>query len=637
MFTDMVGYTALTQSNEARAMEVLDRHNRLLRPFFPRFNGREVKAIGDSFLVEFDSALDALKCAVEIQSYLHDYNFSSKEEWKISLRIGIHLGDVIHQNGDVFGDAVNIASRIEPLAAPAGIVISEQVYDQVQNKSDLPLVSQGEKALRNVSRPIQVFAVQMPWERPERQEERSVRYDAHRIAVLPLVNMISDPAEEYFADGMTEELISAVSKVPQLSVISRTSVMGYKSQTKQAAEISRELNVGTLLEGSVRKAGNRVRVSVQLIDANSDRHLWAENYDRNLEDVFSIQSEIAENVADRLKIRLLEGDVQKLRRAPTNDPVAHDLYMKGRSHHHEGSERELRTAMGYYEQAIQRDPRYVNPYVGMSAAYSNLAFHEMMPSKEAYAKVEELAEKALQIDGSSAGAHLMLGDVRRYQMDFVGAMKEIQLALELDPNDVYPHAFLVAEFVGTRQFDKAQLETRKMLELDPLSVETMVHAATQYLYSGETDKAIELYEKILTIVPDHSFALENLGLCHIRKGMYDRGLGEVEKSIEIEGGGSPNSLADLPYALVKAGQPGKAREVVAELVKRYDEHGIGAGSVARGYAAIGEKDNALAWMDKAYSEHAPMLRTFSVDFNFEDMQSDPRFKAFLKKLGLEVG
>ena len=637
MFTDMVGYTSLTQSNESRAMEVLDRHNRLLRPFFPKFNGREVKAIGDSFLVEFNSALDALRCAVEIQSYLHDYNFSSKEEWRINLRIGIHLGDVIHQDGDVLGDAVNIASRIEPLAAPEGVVISDQVYDQVQNKSDLPLVSLGEKSLKNVSRPIQVFAVQMPWEAHEQQTEARIRHDAHRVAVLPLANMISDPAEEYFADGMTEELISAVSKVPQLSVISRTSVMGYKNQAKQAAEISRELNVGTLLEGSVRKAGNRVRVSVQLIDANNDRHLWAENYDRNLEDVFAIQSEIAENVADKLKIRLFEGDVQKLRRAPTNDPVAHDFYMKGRSHHYEGSERELKTAIGYYEQAIHRDPRYVDPYLRMAVAYSSLGFHEMMPSRDAITKIEELTRKTLQLDESSAGAHLMLAVIRLGQMDFSGYMKEVQLALELDPNDVNARGLLAVHLVNLRQFERAHLELRKMLELDPLSVETMNHVATQYLYSGETDKAIELYEKILVIEPNHSFALGNLGLCHIRKGMYDTGLAEVEKSIEMEGGGSPNSLADLPYALTKAGELEKAKEVVAQLVRRYEEHGIGAGSVARGYAAIGEKDKTLEWLEKAYNERAPMLRTFSVDFNFEGMQSDPRFKAFLKKLGLDFG
>jgi class 3 adenylate cyclase len=164
MYTDVVGYTALTQSNEAQAMQMLDRHNCMLRPFFPRFHGREVKAIGDSFLVEFGSALDALKCATEIQSYLHDYNVSSKEEWKVKLRIGIHLGDVIHQGGDVFGDAVNIASRIYPIAGPEGICISQQVYDQVQNKFDLPLLSLGEKTLKNVSRSVQVYSVQMPWE-----------------------------------------------------------------------------------------------------------------------------------------------------------------------------------------------------------------------------------------------------------------------------------------------------------------------------------------------------------------------------------------------------------------------------------------------------------------------------------------
>jgi TolB-like protein/Tfp pilus assembly protein PilF len=490
--------------------------------------------------------------------------------------------------------------------------------------------------LRNVRFSVDAYKVVMPWERGEPQKETNARYDSHRVAVLPLVNMISDPTQEYFADGMTEELISAVSKVPELSVISRMSVMGYKNQTKHAVEISRELNVGTLLEGSVRKAGNRVRVAVQLIDANSDRHLWAENYDRNLEDVFAIQSEIAQNVAATLKIRLLQGDAEHIGRAPTTDPLAHDYYMKGRSHMLEGSEKELMTALGYFEQAVREDPRYATPYAYMALIYWDLAFHEMMPSRNAFEQVENLAKKAIELDESSADAHLVMGTVRGYYMDFAGQMREVQRALELDPNSVNAHMIAGNIFVFTKQFEKAQFEIQKMLELDPLSVRTITDAATQYLYSGETDKAMELYQKAISMDPRNSFARGNLGICHVRKGLYDKGVAEIEEGIEMESGGSPNALADLPYALSRAGRLEKAKKVVAELVRRYEEHGTGAASVARGYAAIGEKDKTLEWMEKAFNEHALMLRSFSVDFNFEDMQSDPRFQAFLKRLGLDI-
>ena len=228
MFTDMVGYTALTQANESQALEVLERHNNLVRPFFGRFHGKEVKTIGDSFLVEFDSALDATRCAVEVQTFLHDYNLSSRNEWRITLRIGVHLGDVLHKGGDVFGDAVNIASRIEPLAPPEGVCISEQVYDQVRNKLPFGLVKLEPRRLKNVDLPIDVYAVVLPWEEEEGSSLGELPLD--RIAVLPFTNMSPDPNDEYFADGMTEELIDRLAQVKRLKIISaylRDEVQGF--------------------------------------------------------------------------------------------------------------------------------------------------------------------------------------------------------------------------------------------------------------------------------------------------------------------------------------------------------------------------------------------------------------------------
>jgi adenylate cyclase len=321
MFTDIAGYTALTQSNEAQALEILKRHNRLLRPFFPKFRGKEIKTIGDSFLVEFESALDATNCAIKIQESLHDYNLSSKEDWKIKLRIGIHLGDVVRKNRDIFGDAVNIASRIQPLADPEGVCISEQVYDQVRNKLDNTLAKVEHGGLKNVTTPIGVFKVVMLWE-PKSQEEESkkVKLDARRIAILPFSNISPDPNDEYLADGMTEELISTMSKISSLKVIARTSVTKYKGGEKNIDDIAKELKVGTILEGSVRKAGNRLRITAQLIDCRSSDHLWSESYDRELKDVFEIQREIAETVAAALKIKLMPEEEEMVNWEPM-DPM----------------------------------------------------------------------------------------------------------------------------------------------------------------------------------------------------------------------------------------------------------------------------------------------------------------------------
>ena len=237
MFTDMVGFKALTQSDEAQSLAVLERHNKLLRPIFPRFRGREVKTIGDSFLVEFGSALDATNCAVEVQRFLHDYNISSRDEWKITLRIGVHLGDVVRSGGDILGDAVNIASRLQPLADPEGVCISEQVYDQVRNKLPQALVKLEPRDLKGIGFPVDVYKVVMPWERAaagSRSEQ-----DRNRVAVLPFANMSPDPDDEYFADGMTEELIDRLAQVKGLEVIARTSVMSFKGEKKKASDIAK--------------------------------------------------------------------------------------------------------------------------------------------------------------------------------------------------------------------------------------------------------------------------------------------------------------------------------------------------------------------------------------------------------------
>src|SRR2546425_9297819 len=232
--------------------------------------------MGDAFLVEFSNTLDAVRCAYDIQRTTREFNISLPEEQRIHLRVGIHLGDVVESVGDISGDAVNVASRIVPLAEDGGVSLTRQVYDQVHNKFDLPLTSLGSKKLKNVAAPAEVFKMVMPWS--EKKASSQVQLERNKVAVLPFANMSPDPGDEYFADGMTEELIAALSKLRGVGVISQTSVMQYKNQTKNVGDIGRELGAGTLLEGSVRKAGNRVRIAVQLIDASTDNHLWAENY-----------------------------------------------------------------------------------------------------------------------------------------------------------------------------------------------------------------------------------------------------------------------------------------------------------------------------------------------------------------------
>jgi len=295
MFTDMVGYTALTQRNESLALELLQEHRRILRPIFQRHFGSEIKTIGDGFLVEFASALEAARCASDIQQTLHEFNENLQSDRKIRLRIGIHVGDIIHSQNDVYGDAVNIASRIEPLAEPEGVCLTGSVREQIRNKFEFPLEKIFGVSLKNLEEPVDVFRIVFPWEKITRVE--TGRIERRRIAILPLAIISSDPKDEYFADGLTEELITVLSQLSELRVIARTSVTPYKSTSKGVSQIGTELGVNAVLEGSVRKAGDELRITVQLIDVGTQEHTWASTYDRKLEKVFAVQADIAKQVA----------------------------------------------------------------------------------------------------------------------------------------------------------------------------------------------------------------------------------------------------------------------------------------------------------------------------------------------------
>ena len=329
MFTDIVGYTALSQKDESLALSLLQEHRSLLRPFFQNHGGREIKTIGDSFLIEFDSALEAVRCAVSVQKSMHDFNALRGMKSRILVRVGIHLGDAVHSGGDIYGDAVNIASRIQSIAEPGGICITQQVYDQVRNKIDVRLSDMGKRNLKNIEEPLEIYRIVLPWN--EALPSQRINQDRRRLAVMPLVNMSPEPADSYFADGMTEELISTLSTVSGLRVVSRTSVMGYKNSTKKLGEIAKDLDVGTIIEGSVRKSGNKVRITIQLIDAIIDEHSWVANYDRELDDVFAIQSDVAKQVAGALSVRIGESEGKRLSKIRTTSTSAYQDYLIGRA------------------------------------------------------------------------------------------------------------------------------------------------------------------------------------------------------------------------------------------------------------------------------------------------------------------
>ncbi|MFZ0890794.1 MAG: adenylate/guanylate cyclase domain-containing protein [Thermoplasmata archaeon] len=399
MFTDMVGSTAAAQVNEAAALRLRDEHAGLIRPLFPAHHGRGIKSMGDGFLAEFDSALHAVQCATDIQQHLDERN-SQAGVTPIRLRIGIHLGDVEQRETDIFGDAVNIASRIEPLAFAEGICISGEVFSQVRNKIPNKLEKLPLTPLKGLQSPVDIYRIVLPWETPD--SNASVGGPTG-IAVLPFANISPDPKDEYFADGLTEELIAVLSQIRNLRVIARTSVTPYKSTTKGVAQIGAELGVSSILEGSVRKAGNQLRITAQLIDVVSQGHVWANSYNRELTDVFAVQVELAQQVADGLRVELRPVERTQIEARSMVKPDSYLAYLKGLTLMRNATPTSLKEAKAQFELAISLDDRNASAHAALSTAECEIgAWYSNTSERDWVERARSSAARAIELDPNLA-------------------------------------------------------------------------------------------------------------------------------------------------------------------------------------------------------------------------------------------
>lgn len=625
MYTDMIGYTALGQRSESLSLALAEEQQKLTRPILKRHNGREIKTMGDAFLVEFSSALDAVRCSYDIQRVTREFNIPLPEEKRIHLRVGVHLGDVVEGLGDISGDAVNVASRIESLAEDGGVCLTRQVYDQVQNKFELPLRSLGSKQLKNVASSIEVFRMVMPWS--EEKPPVQGKLERKRLAVLPLANMSSNPEDGYFADGMTEELISSLSRLPGLGVISRTSVMQYKNQTKHVSEIGRELGAGTLLEGSVRKAGNRVRIALQLIDANTDNHLWAENYDRNLDDVFAIQSDVASRVSASLKAGGFAGPVQ----ADTEDMEAYTIYLRGIQLSYESTEPSLKEAVSLLIDVVSRDPLFVRARVGLAMSYvrmANQGYAEFTILKD---KAEVEARKAIELDPSSADAHAALSVMLQYLDEFEESVAEAEKAIQLNPNS--PDASFTLGFTRCTNgmIEESLTYFRKALELDPLSVQKARVLAIVLELAGKGEEARNMLAKMRRIYPENATVYLSLAECYV----FEKDFGKAQEFIDRGQALNPvEPLLFVNQGLVYAltGRPEQARATLRKLESLQRETPLIYSQIFI-HTALGEINEVFKALNKAAETHVWPF-TIKTHPLFAELRKDPRFGEFCKKMGI---
>ncbi len=624
MFTDIVGYTRMAQANEALALELLEDHKKLLRPLFPAHGGTEVKTIGDAFLVEFRSALEAVRCAVEMQKRLGERNKALPEAKKLHVRIGVHLGDVVHGSGDVFGDAVNVASRIEPLAEPGGVCISQQVYDNIRNKTELDITKMGEVELKNVELPVGVYRVNLEARRSGGQGTAPPR---ERLAVLPFVNISPDPNDEYFADGLTEELISKLSEIKGLKVIARTSVMNYKKKEKSVSQIGKELEAGSIIEGSVRKAGNKIRVTVQLIDSRTEEHLWASNYDKELDDIFAIQSDVASKVADSISAGILS----KAPRSDTEDIEAYTLYLRGRQLYHESTETSLGQAVALFERAISKDPTFARAYASLAMAWGRMAGGGYEDFSVVVAKAEPAARKAIELDPELAEAHVAMASVGTYLDRFDQAVAEAEEAVRINPNLSEAHLTLAILYSSQRGLDDALKEFQRAYELDPLFYVTGNFVALVARMAGKMSLAWDVLSRLKETSPKNPRVYVSLAEWYMTNGDFVRAQEMLEATRQISPS-EPLMLVDQGILYALTGRRREAESVLQERMKDARESARLYGQLFI-QTALGNLDEAFKALERQSETHSwPFIIRYHPFF--ADLRKDPRYPEFASKVGL---
>ncbi len=631
MFTDMVGYTALMQEDEPKARALRDHLREVVRRFVDEHSGRILQFYGDGVLSSFRSAIEATRCAIEIQEGL-------RGEPKIPARIGIHVGDVVFEEEGIYGDSVNVASRIESLAAAGGIFISDRVYDEIRNQPEIEAKSLGLVELKNVLRPIEIFVLTGEGLTvPEASEllkkespEEVLSLEKDRIAVLPFANISPDSKDEYFADGMTEELISNLSRIGGLRVIARTSVMQYKGVGKSVAEIGRELKVGTVLEGSVRKAAGKLRILVQLIDARSEEHLWSVGYDRDFKDVFAIQSDIAQRVAEVLEVQMMAAEKGRVEKKETENLEAYDLYLRGRASLDRRTEERFIKGIEYFKLAIVKDSAYAKAYAGLADAYGLLGLFGAMCPRQIMPKAKAAAEKALEIDSTLAEAHTSMGFIKSvYDWAWSDAEREFKQSIALKPSNPAGHQWYAVTYLTPMgRMDEAITEMERARELNPCCLNTNEWLGTEYLLARQYERAAEQYRKTLGIDSNYPPAHFYLAQAYVQMGMFDEAVAEVQKAITLSGR-LPRTVATLARTYAVSGDRVKALKLLDELIELAKQRYVPSYYIALIYVGLAEKDEAFHWLDKASEERNSELVFLNVDPALDSLRSDSRFTAIL--------
>ena len=641
MFTDVAGYTSLMQRDEQKARRIRDRHRAVLKDALAPHGGELLEHYGDGSLTIFSSSIEAVRCALEIQKIL-------SAPLAVPLRIGIHTGDVVREDQGVYGDGVNVASRIQGMCPPGEVFISGKVFDDVKNQPGMFTRSLGRVDLKNVSRRMAVFAVteeggppspqfgESPQTTPADGRTPNAATGQKSIAVLPFLNISADEENEYFSDGIAEEIINSLTRVEGLQVTARTSSFAFKGKGTDLREVGSLLNVGHVLEGSVRKAGGRVRITAQLVDTNTGYHVFSDVYDRIIEDIFDTQDEIARKITEKLRASLPGTAGKTLVRSRTKDPETYNLYLRGRFFMNQWDAPGAERALDYFERAVARDPGFAAAYGGLAYAYTFLLVLGHMSKEEGVGPAREAAARAEELDAEGSEGPAALAYITMFlDWDIRAAGAAMRKALARSPGSAklhYDYAF-VMRAVGDLDGAITALETAT--RLDPLSPLYNNALANDYTSAGRFDDAAEQFDRTLDTDPDFFLALEGRGWLDLHRGDLPAAI-DTFRSLRIANPGSEKAVGSLGLACGLAGRVDDAGECLDEL-RQWQADGRGvcvSFELALVHAGRGELDEAFHHLDEGVEQRDSSLLFVATSVRgWGGLREDPRFQDLLRKIG----
>lgn len=681
-FADIVGFTELSGRDEDAAMKLVDLFQAVTRRAIAERGGTLVKFLGDGGLAVFPSSDAATRGGLAVQREFAER--ASAAGCPATLRIGIHVGEVVGAtDGDVYGDGVNIADRIQREAEPGQVVVSGDVRRQLRQRSGYRFQALGVRSLRGVEEPVEicvvvagppdeplvdtgaragtrraldrrhtavavaatvllVLVVASVWRFVDRGGSRDAPTEATRavtvpssnagstIAVLPFTDMSPGGGQEYFGDGMTEELINALTKLEGIGVVSRTSAFAYKGQNLDVREIGRRLEVSNVLEGSIRVAGDRLRVTARLVDVGNGIDLWSESYDREMEDVFAIQEEIARSIVSELEPELASAGIV-LVPTGTRNPEAYRLYLQGRYFWNKRTREGLARATEFFEAAIHADTTYALAYTGMADVYNTLRQRGHMSVSETIEDQRAAIRKAIALDPGLSEAHTSYAQLLfDHDWDWEAAGLEFARAVDLDPRNAHARHWYSHYLTAMGQTAESREQSLRAVEISPYDVILQSHLSWHYLFARDYDRAVEEATRAVEMDPEDGFTRGTLAWAYQAAGRSAEATAEAERAA-AERREDAFTMGMVGFAYARLGHRQKALGLARDLESRGDQTYY---AIAVVHAGLGDRDRAIVWLERAYAHHSPSLPYLRVDPRLDDLRTDSRFDSLLRRMDL---